>query len=181
MNTGRIVSSTLMATLVIASASVVHAQQWPPGIDLDWPDEATFLSADALGGLAAELAPQAKASGRHVAAKPLLATRTHAVFAIHRDATGQVEQHQGMTDYWIVTSGEGTLVLGGEVVEREEVGPGEYRGTSIEGGREVPVKPGDQIDIPPNVPHQIIIEEGKSITYLILKINIGMYPWSFLR
>jgi hypothetical protein len=72
-------------------------------------------------------------------------------------------------------------VLGGEIVDRKEIGPGEYRGSSIEGGRKIPVKPGDQIDIPPDMPHHILVEPGKSITYLIVKINIGMYPWGFMK
>jgi hypothetical protein len=170
-----------LGSLVLGCGSIAAAQQWPPGIDLDWPEDATYLSAEALTGLLAELDPQAKASGRNFAAKGLVITRSHVVFAIHRDATGKVEQHEGMTDYWIILSGEGTLVLGGEIVDREEIGPGEYRGSSIKGGRTIPVKPGDQIDIPPNMPHHIVLEEGESITYLIIKVNIGMYPWSFIR
>lgn len=174
-------SSALIVIAAIAAVPPATAQQWPPDSTLDWPAEATYLSTTDLAGLAAELAPQAAASGRHFAAKGLMVARTHAVFAIHRDATGKVEQHQGMSDYWIVISGAGTLALGGEIVDREEIGPGEYRGSSIKGGRSIPVKPGDQIDIPPNMPHHILVEDGKSITYLIIKVNIGMYPWSFIR
>jgi mannose-6-phosphate isomerase-like protein (cupin superfamily) len=171
----------VFATAVILQLSAVGAAQDPTDPNIDWPEAATFWSAADLEGLAEELAPLAEARGRHVAARPMLVTRTHAVLAVHRDASAGAEQHVGVTDYWIVIAGEGTLVLGGEIVDREEIGAGEYRGSSIEGGRKIPVKPGDQIDIPPNVPHHIQIDPGKSITYLIIKINIGMYPWGFMK
>ena len=174
-------SAVGVAVGLLVTAAVGGQGFQPPDIAVDWPEEATYWSAESLDGLTGELQQRAAASARHVAAKPLLVTRTHVVLAIHRDATGTVEQHQGMTDYLVITSGQGTLVLGGDIVDREAIGPGEYRGSSIEGGRRIPVEPGDQIDIPPNMPHHVIVEEGKSITYLIVKINIGMYPWSFLR
>jgi mannose-6-phosphate isomerase-like protein (cupin superfamily) len=162
-------------TLTLLATAAVRAQL-PPGIDVDWPDDATYWSAAELQKLAADLEPLAQADGRHLAVRPMLATPTHGVLAVHRDATGSAERHEGVTDYWIVTSGEGTLVLGGEIIDPEEIGPGEIRGSSIEGGRKISVKPGDQVDIPPNVPHQILVEPGKSFTYLIIKINNGKQP-----
>ncbi len=174
-------TAVAVAVGLLATAAVGAQGFRPPDITVDWPEEATYWSAESLDRVTEELQQRAAASARHVAAKPLLMTRTHVVLAIHRDATGTVEQHGGMTDYWIVIAGENTLVLGGEVVDREEIGPGEFRGSLIKGGREIPVKAGDQIDIPPNMPHHVIVDEGKSITYLNIKVNIGMYPWSFLR
>jgi len=43
------------------------------------------------------------------------------------------------------------------------------------------VNPGDHVDIPPGVPHHILVEAGRSITCLIIKVNIGTYPWGFIR
>ena len=134
-----------------------------------------------MKGLAKELSPQAKTSERHIAGKNLLRYRTHTASVIHREGTHDAEQHEGVSDFWIVEAGEGTLIVGGEIGNRRELVPGEYRGPSINGGQKYKLAPGDQVNIPPNTPHQVILEPGQSITYTIVKINVGLYPWSLVR
>jgi hypothetical protein len=63
---------------------------------------------------------------------------------LYRDADGLPEQHDNVIDVVIVQSGEGTLVVGGKMINpKGGGGPGEYLGTSIEGGEPHPLGPGD--------------------------------------
>jgi len=42
------------------------------------------------------------------------------------------------------------------------------------------VKPGDWLLIPPDTPHQPKPDAG-GFSYMIMKINVGVYPWSLVR
>lgn len=165
-----------------AESRPTGASQAQPGPSAqDQPATTTYWSAPELKGLAKELSPKAKASDRHIATKGLLRTRTHTASVIHREATDAAEQHEGVSDFWIVESGEGTLAVGGEIVDRRELVAGEYRGPSIRGGEKFKLAPGDHVNIPPNTPHQMLLESGQAITYTIVKVNVGLYPWSLVR
>jgi len=52
---------------------------------------------------------------------------------IHRDADGVPEQHEQIEDVVLIQSGEATLLVGGEMVNRTGSN-GEYRGTGIADG-----------------------------------------------
>ena len=58
--------------------------------------------------------------------------------------------------------------------------PGEYRGQPIVGGQTFKVKAGDWLVIPPDAPHQPKPDPG-GFSYMIMKINVGMYPWNLVR
>jgi hypothetical protein len=96
------------------------------------------------------------------------------------------EQHAGVYDFYIITGGSGEIVVGGKIANRQNltdpVGPvpGEYRGQPIDGGKTYKVKEGDWLVIPPDVPHQPKPDPG-GFSYMIMKINTGMYPWSLIR
>ena len=49
--------------------------------------------------------------------------------------------------------------------------PHEVRGTSIEGGETKQLVPGDVVHIPAKVPHQLKIANGKTFTYLVIKVD----------
>jgi len=132
---------------------------------------ATVWSAATLDTLVKELEDQAKTTERHVVPRQLFQAGDRSLLALHRDADGEAEAHAAVTDFWIVLSGEGTLLVGGEMDAAGETAPGELRGPAIRGGTSIRLHPGDLADIPAGVPHQTLVEEGKSITYLILKIN----------
>ena len=96
---------------------------------------------------------------------------SHYALMVHREGNGPSEIHDDYTDFYVVQSGEGTLVTGGEIVGRKETAPGEIRGTSVKGGTKRSLKPGDTVNIPPKTPHQVVVPSGKTITYLILKVK----------
>ncbi len=48
------------------------------------------------------------------------------------------------------------------------------------GGQTYKVKAGDWLLIPPDAPHQPKPDPG-GFSYMIMKINVGMYPWNLIR
>ena len=58
----------------------------------------------------------------------------HSLLSVRRDGDGEAEVHETQVDVIFVKSGEGTLILGGTVVEPRTTAPGEIRGKSIKGG-----------------------------------------------
>jgi uncharacterized RmlC-like cupin family protein len=89
---------------------------------------------------------------------------------LHRNADGFPEQHDNIVDVVFVQSGEGTLQLGGVMVDKKATGgAGEFVGSRLEGGTRHPLGAGDVIHIPATVPHAFLVEKGKHITYVLVK------------
>jgi uncharacterized RmlC-like cupin family protein len=93
----------------------------------------------------------------------------HSMLAIRRDGDGEAEVHDTQVDVIFVKSGEGTLVLGGTVVEPRTTGPGEIRGKSITGGMSKKMAAGDIIHVPAKIPHQMLVP--KSLTFEVVKVD----------
>jgi mannose-6-phosphate isomerase-like protein (cupin superfamily) len=110
-----------------------------------------------------------------------MVTRTHSYILVHRAGqTGNPEQHEGVTDVYFVTGGSGSVVVGGEIPNRRVVRPGEYSGDPITGGQTFKLQAGDILNIPPNAPHATMADAG-GMTYVLMKINVGLYPWSLVN
>lgn len=96
------------------------------------------------------------------------------------------EQHAGVYDFYIFTGGTGEMIVGGKIANRQNLMdkdgpvPGEYRGQPVVGGQTFKIKAGDWLLIPPDAPHQPKPDPG-GFSYMIMKINVGMYPWSLIR
>jgi uncharacterized RmlC-like cupin family protein len=88
----------------------------------------------------------------------------------HREGSGQAEWHEKQADIIMIESGEVTMVYGGEVVEGKTTAPGEIRGSSIKGGIEAKLGPGDVLHIPAKVPHMMKLAAGKKVTYFVAKV-----------
>jgi mannose-6-phosphate isomerase-like protein (cupin superfamily) len=89
---------------------------------------------------------------------------------LYRDADGFPEQHDNIVDVVFVQSGEGTLQLGGTMVDKKATGgTGEFVGSRLEGGSRHPLGAGDVIHIPATVPHAFLVPKGKHITYVLVK------------
>jgi hypothetical protein len=106
----------------------------------------------------------------HSARETLADYNGHRFRMLYRDADGFPEQHDNVIDVVIVQSGEGTLVVGGKMIDpKGGGGAGEYLGTSIEGGDRHPLGPGDIVHIPAKIPHSFLVPTGKHITYALVK------------
>ena len=154
-----------------------------------------------------KLHPERVAAAAKGEAPPILnymLSRTHTIRLLTRTAKDKpspsnitkrvslyddAEQHQGVSDIYIVVGGGATVVVGGEIQERQyrpTEGPnpvlllGEFVGQPIVGGRTYKLKPGDMINIPPDIPHQVQPDPG-GVSYMLVKVNVGLYPWGQAR
>lgn len=94
---------------------------------------------------------------------------SHRFRFIRRDADGVPEQHAHIEDVVFIQSGAGTLVVGGDMVDRAG-GNGEYRGSDIAGGVHYPVGAGDVIHIPADTPHRYLVPDGGHVTYVLVRL-----------
>ena len=115
------------------------------------------------------LAP--KMNAQKVATETLGGYGNHSVMVAYREASGEAELHENQADIFIVQSGQATLVVGGTIAGGRSTAPGEIRGTSISGGEKKPLAEGDIVHIPARVPHQVLLENGRPFTYLIVKVD----------
>jgi mannose-6-phosphate isomerase-like protein (cupin superfamily) len=89
-----------------------------------------------------------------IAKTGLLTTNSeYMVAGAHREKPGLVEMHEKTTDILFVVEGEALYVTGGTMIGGKQTRPGEWLGTSIEGGVEHHLKKGDVIVVPAGTPH----------------------------
>jgi uncharacterized protein GlcG (DUF336 family)/uncharacterized RmlC-like cupin family protein len=99
----------------------------------------------------------------------LLDTDAYKVDAGRRTGPGEVELHTSVTDMMYVLDGEASVVTGGEMVNRRQVGPGEYRASATRGGTTQRLARGDVMVIPAGVPHWFKEVPGP-LTYYVVKV-----------
>ena len=113
-----------------------------------------------------------KVGSDHSARETLADYTSHRFRMLYRDGDGFPERHDNIVDVVIVQSGESTLVVGGRMIgsrAADGAGPGEYIGTSIEGGERRPIGAGDVVHIPPGIPHSFLVAKGTHVTYVLVK------------
>jgi mannose-6-phosphate isomerase-like protein (cupin superfamily) len=64
------------------------------------------------------------------------------------------EMHDNTNHVFIIMDGEAEFVTGGKLIDPKVTGPGQTRGTGIEGGETHHLSKGDVITIPAKTPHQ---------------------------
>jgi mannose-6-phosphate isomerase-like protein (cupin superfamily) len=95
----------------------------------------------------------------------------HYTMLAFRNRNGGGEMHQNYADVFFILDGKATLVIGGEVVEPKTTGPGETLGASVKGGSRQALATGDVVHIPAGVPHQMLLEDGDTVTYFVTKVE----------
>jgi quercetin dioxygenase-like cupin family protein len=100
--------------------------------------------------------------------EPLFLTNEYKVMTGHREKPGEVELHTYDTDFFYVVDGTATFVVGGKGIGMRQIAPGEFRGTSIEGGDAFHLKKGDVIIVPKGTPHQYTEVSG-AFDYFVVK------------
>jgi mannose-6-phosphate isomerase-like protein (cupin superfamily) len=179
-----------------------------PSLAPDAP-QITYWNIDDIRKAHAELAEKAmkaaaqpgSGSSQSFGGGPVhIQTRNFSIFMlyrVHRDQPvmsltkvnsvwDDAEMHAGAYDFYVITGGTGEMIIGGKMANRQNLQdkdgiiPGEYRGQPIEGGQTFKVKAGDWLLIPPDTPHQPKPDPG-GFSYMIMKINVGSYPWALIR
>jgi mannose-6-phosphate isomerase-like protein (cupin superfamily) len=79
------------------------------------------------------------------------------------------EVHDGSDDIYYVTNGTATLMLGGSLVEPNQISPGEWRSKTATGGQRVTIRKGDVVFVPRGTPHQRTVTD-KKFTMILIKI-----------
>ncbi len=93
----------------------------------------------------------------------------HSLLIVRREGDGASELHNTQVDMITVVSGEGTLVVGGTMVDGKTTAPNEIRGKSITGGSRHPMAAGDVFHIPAGMPHQMLVP--KSLVIQVVKVD----------
>lgn len=132
---------------------------------------AVHYSASELQQMAQKLTQQESLKTSGAAGETLEKYPNHYTMLTMRDASGGAEVHEHYSDIFFVVDGNATLVTGGTVVHPTTAGPGETRGTEVEGGMQRKLAKGDVVHISPGEPHQLLIAKGQSFTYFVVKIH----------
>jgi mannose-6-phosphate isomerase-like protein (cupin superfamily) len=95
----------------------------------------------------------------------------HCAMLSFRSRDGEAELHENFADVFYVLDGRATLVTGGTVVNARRIGPGEMRGSSVEGGTRQDLRAGDVAHVPAGLPHQMLVTGENTVTSLVMKIQ----------
>jgi len=151
---------SLMAIPFLAAQS----QDAPPRGFQHW-------SADALQAANKALTADAATDPHHFAVKQMADFPNDSFILVHRQADGQAELHETQVDVMFIESGSATLVVGGTLVNGETVAPHEKRNGTIQGGVRQKLSAGDIVRIPPNTPHQLLLDGAHEINYFVVKVK----------
>ena len=91
------------------------------------------------------------------------------VLGAHRNGAGQVEVHDKETDVMYVIDGTATFVTGGTMIGGKTSGPGQQRGSDIQGGQTHHLAKGDVMVVPAGIPHWFK-EVPHEISYYVVKV-----------
>jgi mannose-6-phosphate isomerase-like protein (cupin superfamily) len=114
---------------------------------------------------------QQAAQGDGSASETLEKFPHHYTMLAFRNRNGGGELHENYADLFYILDGTATVATGGSLVDRHASGPGEVRGSSVNGGSRQDVKAGDVVHIPAGMPHQMLVPEGSTITYFVVKVQ----------
>ena len=98
-----------------------------------------------------------------------------AIFHDSKRENDQNEVHDGSDDIYYVLKGTATLMLGGSLVDANEISSGEWRAKTSNGGQKVTIKKGDLIFVPRGTPHQRTVT-GKGFSMILIKIFSATQP-----
>jgi mannose-6-phosphate isomerase-like protein (cupin superfamily) len=95
----------------------------------------------------------------------------HYTMLAFRKHSGGGELHQNFADIFFILDGHAAVLTGGQLVDQKTTAPGEIRGKSVEGGTRQELKAGDVVHIPAGMPHQMLLSDGDTVTYFVVKVE----------
>jgi mannose-6-phosphate isomerase-like protein (cupin superfamily) len=144
-------------------------------ITLDRPQAATSTSgraAESSGADAVKYFSAAEVRASFEKGSPLVTkdNRGYWVITGRREKSGTSELHEKDTDVFYIVEGSATFITGGKMLEPKTTGPGEVRGSGIEGGQTHTLSKDDVIVIPAGVPHWFKDVQG-TFLYFVVKVQ----------
>ena len=85
-----------------------------------------------------------------------------------RNKPGEPEVHETLTNTFLITDGEATLMIGGTVTGQHAIAPGQLRGGTLTGATAYHVQKGDVFVIRPGIPTWFS-EVPKTVSYYVVK------------
>ena len=155
------VARVSMAALMLSALAMAQTQS----------SSAEYHSASDLKQQFVKLADQAKAKNSGSTGADLAKYSNHELKLSYRRGSGGAEVHVHMADIFFVTGGSATLITGGKIIDEHQENENEIKGKSIEGGARQELSPGDVVHIPANTPHQLILEPGKDLRVIVVKVH----------
>jgi len=158
-----------LAMVFACCSSCVLAQGpvLPPVIN-DAVDRRTAAQIDAQ---AAELTKVAEKSPDGTGGVTLERYPGHSTMLTVRMKSGGAEIHKNLNDFFIVISGEATVLTGGTIPDAKEGANGEIRGSRLVGGVEHMIRKGDILHISPGIPHMTTVKPGTTFVYYVIKVE----------
>jgi mannose-6-phosphate isomerase-like protein (cupin superfamily) len=135
------------------------------------PDGFQQWTGASLKDLDQTLKTEADASSHHMSLRRLADFPQDTFMLSRRQADGVVEWHENQADVFFVQSGSATLLVGGTMVGGEVTEPHEKRNGTIQGGIKRKLSAGDVVRIPPQVPHQLLLDGSPEFTYFVIKVK----------
>ncbi|MFW6200614.1 MAG: hypothetical protein ACOC8K_08575, partial [Gemmatimonadota bacterium] len=141
------------------------------------PEEHRHWDAEAVAGKEAELEQRLADGGGiwgtgFVYDRVLEAAehRPHSISLILREGYTQPEIHERKWDVYVILEGSGTVLMGGERTNWIEGRPQEEQRPGLTGAERFEVTEGDVLHVPARVWHQLLLDEGESMTYMLINI-----------
>jgi mannose-6-phosphate isomerase-like protein (cupin superfamily) len=153
----------LMGLLAIALLMVSAEEKMPDGFQ-QW-------TGASLKDIELTLKTEADASSHHMSVRRLADFPQDTFMLSRRQADGVVEWHENQADVFFVQSGSATLLVGNTMVGGEVTEPHEKRNGTIQGGIKRKLSAGDVVRIPPQVPHQLLLDGSPEFTYFVIKVK----------
>jgi mannose-6-phosphate isomerase-like protein (cupin superfamily) len=97
--------------------------------------------------------------------------RPHSISIVHREGYTQPEIHELKWDLYVILEGSGTLLVGGERTNWISDGrPSAEQRPGLGGAEAFDVVEGDVVHVPARVWHQVVLEEGSAMTYMLINV-----------
>jgi mannose-6-phosphate isomerase-like protein (cupin superfamily) len=132
---------------------------------------AVAYSRQELLQLAKQMREEAKNSG-NPEASPIEKHLDSSTILAYRNKDGKGELHEQAADVFVVLQGAAILVTGGTITNPVTTASGEIRGAAVQQGSRKDLKEGDIAHIPAGVPHQVLVPQGGSFTYFVVKVPL---------
>ena len=150
----RTIQAALLLIATGAIAQTMNLDHWTPAQLLERAQHLKQLAAQGDGS----------------ASETLDKYPRHFTMLAFRNRSGGGELHQNYADLFYIVDGAATVISGGQVENAKTTAPGEIRGSGVAGGTRQEAKAGDVVHIPAGVAHQMLLPEGGTVTYFVVKI-----------